>query len=170
MNVLAEIYRHPQADPNGRTVSRTAVRAVIQRGRELLMIYSVKVGDYKFPGGGVSEGESQVEALRREVLEECGATLVRIGDKVGSVIEYNFAVEDEFDTFKMTSHYFLCEVADCFFAQHLDDYEADLGFEPRWVSIDEALRVNRSLLGLTSPPEWLRREIFMLEYLQRNFC
>jgi 8-oxo-dGTP diphosphatase len=169
MPILTTLFRADGVNVHGKTIERTAVRAVIQRGRELLMIYSAKVGDYKFPGGGVAEGESQAEALRREVIEECGATLIRIGDEVGAIIEYNFAVEDEFDTFKMTSHYFLCEVADGFSAQHLDDYEADLGFEPRWVPIDEALRVNRSLLELASPPEWLKREIFVLEYLQRNF-
>jgi len=189
MPILTTLFRADGVNVHGKTIQRTAVRAVIRRGRKLLMIYSAKVGDYimptvencafrplkernfqpsgyKFPGGGVAEGESQAEALRREVLEECGATLVCIGDEVGSVVEYNFAVEDEFDTFQMTSHYFQCEVADGFAAQHLDDYEADLGFEPRWVSIDKALRTNRSLLELSSPPEWLKREIFVLEYLQ----
>ena len=33
--------------------SNEAVRAVILRGLELLMVYSSNVGDYKFPGGGV---------------------------------------------------------------------------------------------------------------------
>lgn len=166
MPILTTLFRADGVNVNGKTVQRTAVRAVIRRGRELLMVRSAKVGDYKFPGGGIAKGESQAEALRREVLEECGATLVRIGEAIGSIVEYNFAVEDEFDTFKMTSHYFLCEVADGFAAQHLDDYEADLGFEPRWVPIDEALRVNRSLLGTASAPDWLKRELFMLEYLQ----
>lgn len=170
MTILTTLFRADGVNIHGKTVQRTAVRAVILRGRDLLMIYSAKVGDYKFPGGGVDKGESQAEALRREVLEECGATLVRIGDEVGSVVEYNFAVEDEYDTFQMTSHYFLCDVTDDFGPQRLDDYEADLGFEPRWVSIDEALRANRSLLETESAPDWLKREIFVLEYLQRNFC
>jgi len=170
MTILTTLFRADGVNIHGKTVQRMAVRAAILRGRDLLMIYSAKVGDYKFPGGGVDKGESQAEALRREVLEECGATLAHIGDEVGSVVEYNFAVEDEYDTFKMTSHYFLCDVADDFGLQHLDDYEVDLGFEPRWVSIDEALRANRSLLETESAPDWLKREIFVLEYLQRNFC
>lgn len=169
MNVLAEIYRHPQADPSGRAVSRTAVRAIILRGRDLLLV-RVAMGGYKFPGGGVDEGESQAEALRREILEECGATLIHIGDEVGAVVEYKLAIDEGFDTFKMTSCYFLCDVADGFGPQNLDEYEADLGFEPRWVSIDEALRANRSLLETKSAPDWLKREIFVLEYLQHNFC
>lgn len=167
MRILAEIYRHPQADPNGRTVHRTAVRAVILRGRDLLLVHAA-MGGYKFPGGGVDEGESQAEALRREVLEECGATLVRIGGEVGAVVEYNFALDEGFDTFKMTSCYFLCDVADGFGPQNLEEYEADLGLEPRWVSIDEALRANHSLLETEFTPDWLKREVFILKYLQEN--
>jgi 8-oxo-dGTP pyrophosphatase MutT (NUDIX family) len=168
MPILTTLFRAHGVNVHGKTIARTAVRAVIQRSSELLMIYSARVGYYKFPGGGVAEGESQAEALRRETLEECGATLTRIGREIGCVVEYNFAVEDEFDTFKMTSHYFLCETADVFTAQHLDEYEADLGFEPRWVSIEEALSVNRSLLRSESAPDWLKREIFLLAYLQRR--
>ena len=167
MRILTEIYRHPKADPNGRTVSRTAVRAAILRGRDLLLV-RVAMGGYKFPGGGVAEGESQAEALRREILEECGAALVRIGDEVGAVVEYKLAFDEGFDTFKMTSCYFLCDVADGFGPQNLEEYEANLGFEPRWVSIDEALRANRSLLETESALDWLKREIFVMEYLQNQ--
>jgi 8-oxo-dGTP pyrophosphatase MutT (NUDIX family) len=166
MPILTTIHRADGIDVHGKTVSRTAVRGVILRGRDLLMIHSATVGDYKFPGGGVNEGESHAQALAREIQEECGAVLTHIGREIGAVVEYNFAVEDEFDTFKMTSHYYLCGVQDDLGPQHLDDYERDLGFEPVWMPIDEALRSNRSLLESTSPPEWLRREIFMLEYLQ----
>ena len=189
MPILTTLFRADGVNVHGKTIQRTAVRAVILRGRELLMVYSATVGDYimptvencafrplkernfqpsgyKFPGGGVAEGESQAEALRREVLEECGATLVRIGREIGAVVEYNHASDEGFDTFKMISHYFLCDAAQGFGPQHLDDYEADLGFEPRWISIEEALRANRSLLGTASAPDWLKRELFMLEYLQ----
>lgn len=166
MPILTTLHRADGIDVHGKTVSRTAVRGVILRGRDLLMIHSATVGDYKFPGGGVDEGESHAQALAREVLEESGATLVRIGREIGAVVEYNHASDEGFDTFKMTSHYFLCDVAQDFGLQRLDDYEAVLGFEPRWISIEEALRVNRSLLGTAPAPDWLKREIFMLEYLQ----
>ena len=112
------------------------------------MIYSSNVGDYKFPGGCVDEGESHAQALRREVSEECGAELTHIGEEIGAVIEYNFADEAEFDTFKMTSHYYRCEVTDGFGAQKLDGYERDLGFMPVWISIEDALQHNKTLLTL----------------------
>lgn len=91
--------------------------------------------------------------------------LIRVGDEVGAVVEYNLPMEPEYDAFKMTSHYYHCDVEDGFGLQKLDDYERDLGFEPVWISIAEALRQNRALLHSERPPEWLRREIFILEYL-----
>ncbi|MCC6500854.1 MAG: NUDIX domain-containing protein [Anaerolineales bacterium] len=169
MTVLAEIYRADGINLQGRAILRTAVRGVILRGSDLLMIYSSNVGDYKFPGGGVDAGESHDQALRREVEEECGMALERVGDEIGAVIEYHFSIEKEYDVFKMTSHYYWCEVADGIGVQKLDDYERDLGFKPVWVNIEKAIRVNRAMLGSGRAPEWLRREIFMLEYLEQNF-
>lgn len=166
MPILTTLHRSDGVNIHGKTVHRTAVRAVIQRGQNLLMIFSANVGDYKFPGGGVHAGETHERALRREVREECGAELSHIGGEIGAVVEYNFSIEPEFDAFKMTSHYYRCEVADGFGTQQLDGYEKDLGFKPIWISIEDALQQNKILLNSENAPEWLRREIFMLEYLQ----
>jgi len=58
MRLLTEIHRAGGINIHGKAIERTAVRAVVLCGRELLMIYSSKVGDYKFPGGGVDAGET----------------------------------------------------------------------------------------------------------------
>jgi 8-oxo-dGTP pyrophosphatase MutT (NUDIX family) len=168
MNILAEIQRAKGIDTKGKTIHRTAVRGVIVRGRDLLMIYSSNVGDYKFPGGGVDEGESHEAALRREVQEECGMSLVRVGDEIGAIVEYNIPIEKDYDVFKMTSHYYHCDAAGSFGVQKLDGYEQELGFKPVWVDIEKAIRFNKSLLRSDRIPEWLRREIFILEYLKQN--
>lgn len=131
------------------------------------MVYSANVGDYKFPGGGVDEGETHSQALARELREECGASLLGVDGELGAVIEYNFAEEKDFDVFKMTSHYYFCQVSGGFGAQKLNDYERDLGFKPVWVNIDEAISTNHSLLNSHTPPEWLRRENFVLEYIRQ---
>lgn len=78
MQLLAEIHRSNGVNIHGRTIHRHAVRAVIFRGQELLMIHSTKVGDYKFPGGGVDRDETHEQALIREVKEECGMSLLHI--------------------------------------------------------------------------------------------
>jgi 8-oxo-dGTP pyrophosphatase MutT (NUDIX family) len=167
-NILATLHRADGVDVHGKTIERTAVRAVIQRGENLLMILSANVGDYKFPGGGIHAGETHEDALRREVCEECGAELSCIGEEIGAVIEYDHDTETDFDTFKMTSHYYRCEVTDGFGAQKLDDYEKDLGFTPVWIPVEVALQENKFLLNSEDPPQWLRREIFILEHLRNN--
>jgi 8-oxo-dGTP diphosphatase len=166
VNILAEIHRRPGVNIQGKTIYRTAVRAVIQRGRDLLMVYSANVGDYKFPGGGVDSGELHEQALARELREECGASLLSVDGEVGAVIEYNIAEEKDFDVFKMTSHYYFCQAGDGFGAQKLNEYERNLGFKPVWVNIDEAISTNKSLHNSEKSPEWLKREIFVLEYIR----
>ena|SRR5688572_11349469 len=168
MKILAEIHRHTGINTKGKTIYRTAVRGVILRGRSLLMIYSSNVGDYKFPGGGVTEGETHAQALSREIREECGTFLTQFGHEIGAVIEYNVPLEKDYDVFKMTSYYYQCNVGDDFGAQELDAYEKDLGFKPRWIDIENAVQLNKALLHSDKAPEWLRREIFVLEYIQQN--
>ena len=129
------------------------------------MVFSSAVGDYKFPGGGVEESESHEQALARELREECGASLLSVDSELGAIIEYNFAEEKDFDVFKMTSHYYFCQVEDAFSAQSLDEYEKDLGFKPIWIDIDDAISINRSLFNSDKIPEWLRRESFVLEHI-----
>ena len=168
MNILAEIHRRDGVDINGKTIHRTAVRAVVLRGTDLLMIYSSNVGDYKFPGGGVNDSESHAQALRREIQEECGMLLTSVGDEVGAVVECNLPIERDYDTFKMTSHYYRCEVNDGVGTQKLESYEQELGFKPIWIDMETAIRVNKSLLYSDKIPEWLQREIFVLEYLKQD--
>lgn len=169
MNILAEIHRASGIDTAGKTVHRTAVRAVVLRGDELLMVHSANVGDYKFPGGGVEEGETHQQALARELCEECGASLLGVDGELGAVVEYDFAKEEEYDVFKMTSYYYFCRVGGDFGVQKLDDYEKDLGFQPLWVDLDFAISANRSLFHADTIPEWLKREFFILEYLELYF-
>ena len=168
MKLLTEIYRNNGIRINGRTISRTAVRAVILQGTSLLMIHSAVGGDYKFPGGGVKEGETLNEALAREVLEECGTKVSTIKDEIGCIVEYAHPIEKDFDIFKMTSHYYFCDVENSFGSQSLDEYEEELGFRPVWIHLEDAIKTNKSLPPFAQKTNWLAREIFMLEYLQRT--
>lgn len=165
MDLLTVIHRQPGVDIHGRTVHRTAVRGVAWRGPRLLLVHSAAVGDYKFPGGGLVFGETHAQTLAREMREECGLQLLRLGRPIGAVVEYNFAKDIGFDTFMMTSHYYECEVSDEQGQQRLEDYEAALDFRPEWIEVRTALQANRSMLGSPRAPGWLTREIFVLEYL-----
>jgi 8-oxo-dGTP pyrophosphatase MutT (NUDIX family) len=169
MQIIAEIHREQGINLHGNIIHRIAVRAVIRRERELLMVYSANVGDYKFPGGGVDAGETHEQALHREVQEECGASLLSMNGELGAVVEYKKPIESGFDVLKMTSHYYFCMVANQpFGALKLDGYESNLGFTPLWITVDQALHENTRLLTSAVPPTWLSREIFVLDYLKRS--
>lgn len=172
MRFLGQIQRRPGVNLEGRAITREAVRAIILSGRELLMIYSTINGDYKFPGGGINRGESDYEALIREVKEESGARVSSIDGEFGFVIEYDFPLEPEFDTFKMTSRYYVCTVAPGFEEQTLDDYERDLDFRPVWIEIDAAIQNNRSILTRNDGrvPRWTARDTRILEQIRQEFC
>ena len=69
----------------------------------------------------------------------------------------------------MTSHYYQCRVKNGSGVQKLDDYEQELGFVPVWIDMDRASQANQSLLDSDVSIAWLRREIFMLDYLKQYF-
>ena len=94
--------------------------------------------------------------------------VARVGMEIGIIIEYDSPIEKDYDVFKMTSHYYQCEVEDGFGPQKLDRYELELGFKPVWINIDRVIRLNQGLLHSDKAPHWLRREIFILEYIQKT--
>ena len=168
MNILTEIHRSPGVNLKGRTVYRTAVKGIILRGRTLLMVHSPKIGDYDFPGGGLQAGETHAQGLYREILEECGMSVAQMGSEIGVVIEYDVPMEPDYDAFKMTSHYYHCEVQDGFGPQKLEQYEQELGFTPVWIDIEHAIQQNNVFLQTDNAPKWLKKETFVLNYIRHN--
>lgn len=148
---------------------RHAVRAIVLKDNKLLMIYTCK-GDYKFPGGGIEQGESHYEALRREVIEETGYHIEKVSELVGVVIEKK---PDDFDStkiFEMRSYYYLCYIGRRQIEQTLDDYEAEQDFKPIWISLNEALEKNYELIKnyKNALNSWAIRETFVMQELKNN--
>jgi ADP-ribose pyrophosphatase YjhB (NUDIX family) len=150
-------------DPPEGVIQRQAVRGVIQREGALLMIRST-AGDVKFPGGGVEAGETLVEALAREVREECGRGLV--GEQtVLLVVDERRPAQTPGWVLRMQSVYLACEVGPVEHALALDGYERDLGFHPDWVTPTAAIAANRAALGGAAVAPWVARELRVLEEL-----
>lgn len=147
---------------------RQAVRGIIFKDNKILMVHTNK-GDYKFPGGGVNKEEAFEAALMREFCEETGYTVNNIQGKIGAMVERKIDDFDGISMFEMTSHYYLCEVSNTKTAQNLDDYEADLDFQPIWILIDEAIKINEEILKKDSNDRnpWVDRDTLVLKELRK---
>ena len=154
--------RHPGTPASGSELHRLAVRALVRRTGQLLLVESAD-GDLALPGGGVEPEESLEVALRREVLEETGAVVREVTGAFGEIVEHTPAKEPDIDVFTMTSRYFTCHVHDELGAQTLDGYERDLRLTPVWLDTDQVLARLRAVAGST----WRRsrRDLLVLEHL-----
>ena len=83
-------------------------------------------GDFKdwweFPGGKMEAGETQEDALKREIREELSAEI--------SVDELLCTVEYDYPAFHLTLHCYLCSLQTD--ALHLNEHEA-----AKWLTKDE---------------------------------
>ena len=167
-----EIFHKNDLDLHGLSVCRNAVRAVITKNNQILLVYSKTNDEYKFPGGGVKENETPEMALLREIDEEIGGTIVEVKGKIGTVIEYNTSQEETIDYFKMTSDYYEVVIEEHLHDQSLDDYEKELAFIPKWTTIKEALEVNRKTMECSDKKtKWIQRETYVLnELLKYKKC
>ncbi|HKL42814.1 MAG TPA: NUDIX domain-containing protein [Clostridia bacterium] len=147
-------------------INRVAIRAVIHKDKQLLMITNNK-GDIKFPGGGLEPNESHEEAIKREVQEETGFIVSDVIERIGSVIERR---EDKFEEnciFEMISYYYRCKVTGEETEQSLDDYEAELEYKAKWINLDEAISINKVISKEKNRNPWVRRELFVLNQLTK---
>ncbi|OHD22382.1 MAG: hypothetical protein A2Y38_22160 [Spirochaetes bacterium GWB1_59_5] len=166
-----EIYHAENLNLSGRAFVRIAARAVILEGGSMLMIYSPSCDEYKFPGGGVERNESIEAALVREVREETGAVVNRIVSKVGQIIEYDHPKERQLELFMMRSSYYLVTVQAERLEQELNAYESNLGFTPRWVKADEAIRLNEATMakGSAQMTRWITRDTWALGQIAKHY-
>lgn len=146
-------------DERGSVFQRKAVRGIVKKGEKYLIIHG-KYGDHKFPGGGMDEGESLLDTLFREVLEETGYQV-----KEESVSDYILVHERRKGMFNdcldMDSWYYFCEVGEEVGERNLDEYEKEYEYEVEWMDLDEALRKNEEVKDRRMIP-WIDREILVM--------
>lgn len=130
-------------DPEGNVFSRPSVRAVIHRNGKVLLVYSKKYNYYKFPGGGIEDGETKEEALIREVREETGYSIIsRSIEEYGKVLRRQKDSKGE-GIFEQENFYYFCDIEETKSAQKLDDYELEEGFSAVWADPMTASRHNK---------------------------
>ncbi len=115
---------------------RLAARGVVRnREGKIGLCYVAKYDLYAMPGGGVEDGESPEDTLRREVREEAGCTCGEI-TPLGIVFENRGS-----QNFVQQSWYYAVEAEEDDLPLQLTEKERNNGTEIRWYDLEEAIRL-----------------------------
>ena len=146
--------------------TRNSARSIIIRDGRVAMIHSLKYDYYKFPGGGIEEGENPVEAMIRETQEEAGLVVVPESIKeYGYVHRVQKSDVDPTECFVQDNYYYHCRVKDAMVPQHLDDYEAQESYRLEYVEPLAAISKNRNVKNSPYNRLMFEREARVLETL-----
>lgn len=139
-----ELPTQSEASPY-KLIHRVAVRGIIYDNDKLLMVQT-KHGDYKFPGGGVGDGETYEEALLREIREETGHADVTVCCMIGRTFEQNIDWFEDNAYFQMESYYYVCRLnSDALCDADQEEYEKALGYRAVKVDTEDAFESNEEL-------------------------
>lgn len=156
-------------DLNGVAFIRHSARCINIKNGLVAMVHSIKYNYYKFPGGGIEEGESEENAMIRETQEEAGLVVIPESVKeYGYVHRIQKSDYDDADYFVQDNYYFLCDVEETIHSQDLDDYEADERFTLEYVEPDKAIYINRNVNHGPKDQIMLEREARVLELLKEE--
>lgn len=145
---------------------RNSARSIIVLDGKVAMVHSMKYDYYKFPGGGIENGESPIAAMIRETREESGLIV-----KPETVKEYGYvhriqrSDRDATECFIQDNFYYLCNVEDKAVSQQLDGYEAEEAYSLELIDPIEAIKKNRSVAESPYNSMMFEREIRVLEML-----
>lgn len=114
------------------TKSREACRGILIKNDKILLTYEVNTDQYFIPGGGLENNESSEECCVRELAEETGC-IVKTNEQYLTINEY-------YEEWLFVSHYYICEyIGET--ERKLTEREVEVGLEPRWISIKEAIDI-----------------------------
>ncbi len=148
------------------TFTRDSARSIIIRDGKAAMVHSLKYDYYKFPGGGIENGEDPVAAMIRETREEAGLTVIP-----GSVKEFGLvhriqkSDSDPAECFVQDNYYYLCDAQDETVSQDLDSYESGEGYRLEFMDPQSAIQKNRNVKSSPYNGLMFEREARILEML-----
>lgn len=137
---------------------RYNVRGVIFKDGKFAMERS-RVGEFKFPGGGVDKGESWEEALVREVQEETGLVVLPESIRpIGEILEKRLDLFDKEKVYLCHSLFFSCDVTEDTVEAQPTASERKQGYQLCWAAPEEILQSNRGF----SYEKWIARDTAFL--------
>ena len=166
MRMLFEMDKKDYGGCDHSFVRNSARSSIIRDGR-IAMIHSLKYDYYKFPGGGIENGENPVEAMIRETREEAGLEVIPDTVKeYGMVHRIQKSDKDDTECFVQDNYYYLCEAGETPVSQDLDEYEAKESYRLEYVDPETAIRKNRSVKDSPYNGLMFEREARVLELLR----
>ena len=126
---------------------------VIEDGR-ILLSYAVRDDLWMIPGGGLEAGEDEGTCCVRELAEETGRVVLPSA--------CDLELDEYYEDCKYVSRYFFgAVVGRC--EPKLTEAERRMGLEPRWLPVEEALRIFSRHADYGDTDEE-RRGIYQREY------
>lgn len=168
MKLLQELYESDLGielkKNSGLVEIRNAVRAVVFDGEGRVGIVYVTNGNYwKIPGGGVEQGESFIQALERELMEEAGVSVV-VEKEIGAIIERR----DQWEQLQI-SYCFLARVFGGKQNPKFDEKERVEGFLLQWMPYKEALQKFQENVSITYESKFMQmRDKIFLESVKQD--
>ena len=145
---------------------RDSARSIIISNGKIAMIHSKKYDYYKFPGGGIENGEDPIETMIRETQEEAGLTVIpETVKEYGYVHRIQRSDNDPSECFIQDNYYYLCVAEDGLVSQNLDEYEKKESYQLEYVEPSLAIQKNRSVKDSPYNRMMFEREARVLEML-----
>ncbi len=167
MDVICELNDENVLGTGGRSgaVPRCTARAVLKnREGKYAVMHARRFDLYSLPGGGIEEGESPVEALRREVLEETGCECSNITEL--GIVKENRASLD----FTQISYYYVVETLAVTLTPELTRGEKLNGTSVHWCGLEEVVRLISSPEHTTVQRKYLQaRDVAALNEYRKRF-
>ena len=138
--------------PEEKFKSRPSVYGIIRDGNDICICITKSKGKVWFPGGGVEAGESNFDALRREIKEETGLTNVRIGKALGT-FENHFYYQPEDGAYHAILSFYECFIdGERPMTNRTDECELEV-VEVKWVNLstvkkDDLNDLNEEIFGM----------------------
>jgi len=164
---LLKSTTHPDInDLSAKRFIRKATRAIVLNGDNILLLYTKRYHDYSLPGGGIDEGETNIEGLIRELKEETGAHNVQNITEFGLYEEFRPWHKTDYDIVHMQSYCYVCNIDDELLDPELEAHELSNGMHPVWMNIHEAIAHNEETIAKSNKKGLsIERETFLLKLI-----
>ena len=145
---------------------RNSARSIIIKNSKVAMIHSLKYDYYKFPGGGIEDGERPIDALLRETCEESGLIVIPETIKeYGYVHRIQKSDKNDNECFVQDNYYYMCDVSSQIISQKLNEYEAEEHFTLEYIAPMVAIEKNKLVVNSPYDKIMFEREARVLEIL-----